>query len=542
MEKKLLDLGIPHFVTIDTEEWGKIVHGSGNIVQSNDVTVEFEKIGESMKVWITAQTSRVKSVKLRWNTPPDKKSRILGSSWERTFGDAQWKGISGRAFMPWYFLVSCEGTTRGYGVKARPSAMCFWQADTRGITLVLDTRCGGTGVELKGRKLAGAEIISMEAENCTAFQAAQAFCKEMCPDPVLPSHSVYGSNNWYYAYGDSSEEEILQDTDYLMELTRGAENPPYMVIDDCWQEHHRLNEYNGGPWRKGNRKFPDMEGLASKIEEKGARPGIWVRLLLNEDEKIPQEWRISHNGCLDPSHPEALAYIGEDVETICRWGYRLIKHDFSTYDIFGRWGFEMNPYPTQDGWSFYDKGMTSAEVVKLLYQKIYETAEKYDTLIIGCNTIGHLGAGLMHMQRSGDDTSGITWERTRVMGVNTLAFCLPQHRTFYEIDADCVGIMGNISWSLNRQWADLIAKSGTPLFVSAKPGLLNEEEKEELHQIMLEASVQRRHLVPQDWEYTDCPEIWEDEKGEIEYNWYEEAGTNAKGNNTLKYFAYIPLS
>ena len=284
-----------------------------------------------------------------------------------------------------------------------------------------------------------------------------------------------------------------------------------------------------------------MAALAKKIEEQGARPGIWVRLLLNEDEAIPEEWRISHNGCLDPSHPQALAYIKEDVERICKWGYTLIKHDFSTFDIFGRWGFEMNPYPVQDGWSFYNPELTSAEVVKLLYEAIYKTAAKYNTLIIGCNTIGHLGAALMHMQRTGDDTSGVTWERTRVMGVNTLAFCLPQHGTFYEIDADCVGIMGPIPWKLNRQWADLVAKSGTPLFVSAKPGLLGEEEKEELHQIMLEASEQKRHLIPVDWEDTDCPEIWRDEEGEVEYNWYEEAGTNAKGN-ILRYYAYIPLS
>lgn len=61
-----------------------------------------------------------------------------------------------------------------------------------------------------------------------------------------------------------------------------------MVIDDCWQEHHRLDEYNGGPWRKGNEKFPDMAELAARIKEKGARAGIWVRLLLNEDEKFPR--------------------------------------------------------------------------------------------------------------------------------------------------------------------------------------------------------------------------------------------------------------
>ena len=41
-----------------------------------------------------------------------------------------------------------------------------------------------------------------------------------------------------------------------------------MVIDDCWQEHHRLNEYNGGPWTKGNEKFPDMKALAEKLVQK----------------------------------------------------------------------------------------------------------------------------------------------------------------------------------------------------------------------------------------------------------------------------------
>lgn len=284
-----------------------------------------------------------------------------------------------------------------------------------------------------------------------------------------------------------------------------------------------------------------MKALAHKLEEKGVRPGIWVRFLLNEDSAIPETWRLSHNGCLDPSHPDVLAYIKEDVERICGWGYTLIKHDFTTFDIFGRWGLEMNPYPTQDGWSFYDKGKTSAEIVKGLYAAICETARKYDTLILGCNTIGHLGAGLMHMHRSGDDTSGLTWERTRRMGINTLAFCLPQHRTFYEIDADCVGITGKIPWELNRQWADLVAESGTSLFISAKPGVMTEKEKEELHQIMIKASEQKKHKVPEDWEYTDCPEIWKDNEETIRYDWYEEAGTDTRGN-TARYYRHIPLS
>ena len=128
-----------------------------------------------------------------------------------------------------------------------------------------------------------------------------------------------------------------------------------------------------------------------KLEEKGVRPGIWVRFLLNEEETIPKEWRLSHNDCLDPSHPGVLSYIQEDVERICNWGYTLIKHDFTTFDIFGRWGVEMNPFPTEDGWQFYDTSKTSAEIVTGLYQAIYEAAKKHHTLIMGCNTIAIWG-------------------------------------------------------------------------------------------------------------------------------------------------------
>ena len=57
-----------------------------------------------------------------------------------------------------------------------------------------------------------------------------------------------------------------------------------------------------------------------------------------------------------------------------------------------------------------------------------------DMLIIGCNTISHLSAGIVHIYRTGDDTSGKEWDRTRKMGVNTLAFRLAQNEAFYMCD------------------------------------------------------------------------------------------------------------
>ena len=547
MLKNILKVNRPDFIELTTETKTVTAKWENDDYNLDDINVKLNQDNEYLAIFLTAQTSKVKWIKLRWNNLSwDKNVRFLGDAWERGYGDMEWKGMNPNRFMPWYFCAKSEAKSICYGVKVRPSAMCFWQVDSLGMTLFLDVRCGGSGVNLKGRVIKLADVIACEMRDCTSFEAMQEFCGQMCEDPILPKYPVYGSNNWYYAYGKSSESEILADCDYILHLTKDIENKPYMVIDDCWQEHHRLNEYNGGPWTKGNEKFPDMKALADKLVQKGVRPGIWVRLLLNEDENIKNEWRLSHNNCIDPTNPEALNYIKEDIKRICNWGYTLIKHDFSTFDLFGKWGFQMSPLVTDDGWHFYDDSLTSAEVVKLLYKVILDAsveASNGETLILGCNTIGHLGAGYMHINRTGDDTSGVDWERTRFMGVNTLAFRLPQHGKFYEIDADCVGIDGGISWSMNKQWADVLAQSGTPLFISVRPNILDETEKQELHEILKVASKQEHHVIPVDWEETTCPEHWQDKDHDIDckYQWFEETGLKFNPN-TIRYQTFLSMT
>lgn len=546
MLKNILKVNRPDFIELTTETKTVTAKWENDDYNLDDINVKLNQDNEHLAIFLTAQTSKVKWIKLRWNNLSwDKNVRFLGDAWERGYGDMEWKGMNPNRFMPWYFCAKSEAKSVCYGVKVRPSAMCFWQMDSLGMTLFLDVRCGGSGVNLKGRVIKLADVIACEMRDCTSFEAMQEFCGQMCEDPILPKYPVYGSNNWYYAYGKSSESEILADCDYILNLTKDIENKPYMVIDDCWQEHHRLNEYNGGPWTKGNEKFPDMKALADKLVQKGVRPGIWVRLLLNEDENIKNEWRLSHNNCIDPTNPEALNYIKEDIKRICNWGYTLIKHDFSTFDLFGKWGFQMSPLVTDDGWHFYDDSLTSAEVVKLLYKAILDAsveASNGETLILGCNTIGHLGAGYMHINRTGDDTSGVIWERTRFMGVNTLAFRLPQHGKFYEIDADCVGIDGGILWSMNKQWADVLAQSGTPLFISVRPNILNETEKQELHEILKVASKQEHHVIPVDWEETTCPEHWQDKDHDIDckYQWFEETGLKFNPNS-IRYQTFLAM-
>jgi hypothetical protein len=185
----------------------------------------------------------------------------------------------------------------------------------------------------------------------------------MCPDPILPKEKIYGGNNWYYAYGKSSYQEILSDCALQAELAEGLENRPFMVIDDGWQVKHIQ-----GPWTP-NEKFGDMKKIADAFKAMGVRPGIWFRPLRDESESIPDEWRFKNRNqkeaeYLDPSHPQVLAHISATVKKMVGWGYELIKHDFSSFDVFGAWGFERKKHLSEGNWRFYDRSKTSAEIYK----------------------------------------------------------------------------------------------------------------------------------------------------------------------------------
>lgn len=193
-------------------------------------------------------------------------------------------------------------------------------------------------------------------------------------------------------------------------MTEGIENRPFMVMDDGWQIDHS-DSYNGGPWRVGNADYGDMGELAAQMRAKNVRPGIWFRPLYDHSADIPAEWRLERNAeVFDISVPEVLEHIAQDIRQLGDWGYELIKHDFSTYDIFGCWGFEMGTRLTNGSWRFHDHTKTTAELIVRFYEVIHEAAkreDRQDVLILGCNCIGHLGAGLMQGNRTGDDTSGV---------------------------------------------------------------------------------------------------------------------------------------
>jgi alpha-galactosidase len=451
-------------------------------------------------------------VLLRWSVPLAEGVQVLGDAWERGYGDLEWRGISAERVLPWYMLLHDpkNSTTQGFGVQTGAASFASWRVDASGITLVLDIRNGGAGVRLRGRTLEAAQVVTLESKHEeSTFVFATRFCRALCPAPRLPAQPVYGGNDWYFRYGNISHETVQSDAARVRSLAPSRENAPFFVIDAGW---FPASGCDGGPYTHGNEKFPDLPGLAEWMTSEEVRPGIWIRPLLNS--APPESWHLQNplrgaeggRGVLDPTVPEVLDLVHTDIARLAGWGYQLIKHDFTTFDVTGRWGFSMGSSVTPDGWHFADRTKTTAEVLTGLYRTIRAAAG--EAYLIGCNTVGHLGAGLFELQRTGDDTSGKHWERTRKMGVNTLAFRMPQHNTFFAVDADCVGLTRPIPWELNRSWLELLSKSGTPLFVSADPDALGPEQRRALTEAFDLAATVQQAAEPLDWLSNTCPARW----------------------------------
>ena len=489
---------------------------TGGRWQGGGVEVAATPHPDHLALTLAAPRAAVKRIHLRWRGDLSAVRLWLGDAWERGYGDLEWRGAVPERPMPWYCAAWDGARTHGYGVRTGPAAFCFWQADAEGLSLWADVRSGGVGVQLGPRLLDVCEVVCRAGrEDETPFAAVHAFCRQMCPQPRLPDHPVYGHNDWYYAYGNNSAAQIMEDCHRTVALSPSGPNRPYVVIDAGWQPHAGTD---GGPWDRGNDRFPDMPGLAQDIHRTGARPGIWIRPLAAAPD-APATWRLPRDHAyLDPTVPETRQQVSEDIARLRQWGYQLIKHDFTTFDVLGEWGFQMGPSPTRDGWAFAGgRGQTSAEVLRDLYRTIREAAG--DSLVLGCNTVSHLSAGVFEMCRIGDDTSGQNWERTRKMGINCLAFRAAQHGTFYAADPDCVGLTQAISWEMNRQWLDLLARSGTMLFVSLQPQAVGPAQEAALRKAFALAAHPQPLGEPRDWLTTACPRQWHLAGRDVVYSW-----------------------
>ncbi len=523
-----MQLRLPDAITVVSDNNKRISIENNREIGGICVDASLDTACKLLVAEIHATEAPLHFVEFKWflneSDRPCDKVKVYGDAWERGYGDLEWREPDAMRIMPWFFMISngsdqnrdANGRkTSCFGVKVRPGALCSWTYSEDEIALYMDIRSGSDGVLLGGRTLRMADIIFAEYDDISAFEAGESFCREMCNDPILPRSQIYGFNDWYYAYGSNSADRILSDAEKLAELTAENCNPAYMVIDDGWQ----INRCDG-PWRKGNTRFPDMARLASDISRLGIIPGIWIRPLKQStfDIDVNDKWRQSNDPrFLDPSHPKVLDYISEQISRIVSWGYKLIKYDFVTRDIFDGYGFQRPGFMDCNKLHFYDKTLTTAEIILNLYKAIRAAAG--DAVLIGCNTIGHLCAGLVEVNRTGDDTGGKEWERTKKMGINTLAFRMMQHNAFFAADADCVGLTENVPWELNSRWLKILSISGTPLFISWDRSFCTNEIEDSVREALKYGSNGKNRLVPIDWMEKLTPKKWICNGEEISFEW-----------------------
>ena len=468
-----------------------------------------------------AGSAPVSRIMLRWRGDLGAAQSFLGDTWERSYGDLGWRPEQPERPMPWSFLASAPAGTTGYGVAVQPNALCFWTADRGGVSLWADVRNGGTPIRLGGRVLHVADVVSVTgAHGETAFAVQQQLSRAMgaaADGPRLPDHPVYGTNDWHFALGRADRGVVLRLAQFVSASSPDVGNRPYCVVDDGWSG----GGLGHGPWI-GNHRYGHMGELAGQLSEAGVRPGLWYRPLTPLPEH-GDRWRLARgSGAMDPTVPEVAASIREQLARITGWGYTLVKHDFTVWDLLGRWGFGMGAQVTDDGWSFADRGRTTAEVVLDLYRLIREACG--EAIIIGCNTFGHLSSGLAELQRIGDDCSGRSWNRTRRMGVNTLAFRAAQHGALYAVDADIAPITTDLPWRQAVQWLHLLAASGTPAFVSVDEASRTANVAAALRDAFTLAAGPQPLAEPLDWTTSDTPSRWRLREHEQSYHWIEPDG------------------
>lgn len=522
-------MNLPDEVTAILGDQFVTLTGRGASWTYKDLIVELLVQGESIAVEIESPRSSLTAVTLRWKQKGRGNCRILNDQWERTYGDVSWHVPSESELLPWYFMEHDGRSTIGVGVKTGTASFCFWQVGKEQVSLTMDTRSGGNAVQLGGRKLRAAEIVTTKSDSGESpFLTARRFMKTMCDHARMPAQPVYGINDWYFTYGNNSEDLILEHTNLMAPMAEGLSNRPFSVIDAGWFVTSP-SVPNDSSWGDRldlpNSKFGDMSRVAERIRKAGMRPGIWTRPLCGSHNDphslmLPLvKGRDAQKPVLDPTIPENLKRISELFKVYNSWRYDLVKFDFTSFDIFGKWGFEMlrDGAISSSGWSMHDNSKTNAEIILNLYKTIRIAAG--DTYVLACNTFSHLSAGLFELNRIGDDTSGIEWARTRKMGVNTLAFRGMHHGIFYAADPDCVGVTNKVAWDKNKQWMHLVAKSGTPLFISAQPDATGSAQKAMIKECFASASQDLPLGEPLDWTESAFPKRWKLKEEEVSFDW-----------------------
>lgn len=135
-------------------------NGEKDLKDISDVRVFADENG---KLFISAQSTRVRKIILTFEMKFSKQVKILGDAFERGYGTFAWKSPD-TSCLPWYFLAKTEEKIFGCGVKTQPNAFCYWKIEDSGLCFTADIGSGGNGLVLDGRTLEVCQFVTAEYE------------------------------------------------------------------------------------------------------------------------------------------------------------------------------------------------------------------------------------------------------------------------------------------------------------------------------------------------------------------------------------------
>ena len=219
-----------------------------------------------------------------------------------------------------------------------------------------------------------------------------------------PSHHhtpSIGWCSWYQYYQDISENKIREN---LHSAVTSSDTLPrdLFQIDDGFQAQI-------GDWLDFSPTFPNgVAPLAREISSAGLSPGLWLApFIVHSKSKLKHihtEWLLHNrfgkpinagfvwnnfNKALDLTHPDALGYVKEVVNTAVHdWGYQFLKLDFL--------------YAAAIKGYYHDQTKTRAQVLRMGLEALRDAAGQ-EVHLLGCGVPLGPAIGIFDSMRIGAD-------------------------------------------------------------------------------------------------------------------------------------------
>ncbi len=286
--------------------------------------------------------------------------------------------------------------------------------------------------------------------------------------PTAPA----GWCSWYIYWMSITADEMIRNAERLGKHLKpyGAE---FCQLDDGWQGGKHgfsvLRDWFALNKRFGVEKIGGMGALARAIKKAGLRPGLWLCPHGQTNPRFfrdrPAAWLRDADGkeqasswegkyLLDPTSPEAHAYLKRLFAMLTRWGYEYFKIDGQPLVI--------DAYRRHR--NLFSQPRTPPEEAYRSTLKTIRRTIGPKRFLLGCWGTTWEGIGLFNGCRTGGD-DGPSWQQMQEF-VRGLLNGFPANNIAWYSDPDTLLVRPTLTEDQARLFATLVGLSGQVLMAS----------------------------------------------------------------------------